>query len=234
VRRFLFLFAIPALRGNFLLNPSFERPNLNGVNSTRVFGTGSTDIDDWIVTGGGPSTVSIVRSDFTDQGLSFTPHAGDQSLNLTGNFPGEAAGVRQSVALTVGDDYRLTFWVGNQDDSKSNYPLAATVMLFLNGDFQSLFTNSNSTHGDIDWKRFVFDFTATQSVNTIRFSNGTLTFEDYVGLDSVNLEDVTGSPEPPTLLSAAVVLVVLACARRVSRKGRSCTLEHLTSGNSMP
>jgi hypothetical protein len=225
VRRFLFLFAIPALRGNLLLNPSFERPNLNGVNSTRVFGTGSTDIDDWIVTGGGPSDVSIVRSDFTDQGLSFTPHAGDQSLNLTGDFSGEAAGVTQTVKLTVGDDYRLTFWVGNQDDSKSQYPLAATVQVFLNGDFQSLVTNSNSIHGDIDWKRFVFDFTATQSVNTIGFENGTLTFEHYVGLDSVNLVDVTASPEPPTLLSAAVVLVMLACARRVSRKKRNRTPE---------
>jgi len=74
-----------------------------------------------------PANVSLVRDTFTIGNLTFLPHSGKQSINLTGDISGEAAGVLQDVELQVGDEYQLTFWVGNEDNSAPNVTLDATV-----------------------------------------------------------------------------------------------------------
>ena len=224
MKPFVWLLVTPALWANLLTNGSFEQPNLTDGTTSKIFASGSNAIDGWTVTGFGPSDVSILRSDFTIDNLSFAAHSGNQSLNLTGAFPGEAAGVSQKVPLTKGDQYELTFWIGNQDDTAANFTLAPTVELDLNGNFIDFFTNTATTKGALKWKQFTYDFTATKAANVIGFSNATLSFEHEVGLDSIDLKDVTPgavTPEPASLAMSAFGLALLLAGFRRMRLARS-------------
>jgi hypothetical protein len=204
------------LWANLLFNGGFERPNLTVPSDT--YPAGSTDIPGWLVTTFAPAQVSIMRSDFLDGDLTFLPHAGDQSLNLTGDLPGEAAGVEQTIKLEIGHQYDLTFWIGNQDNSIPKYSLDSTAALYINGDFISFYTNDRNNHDALNWKKFSYDFTATTNDTTIQFSNATLTFDAFTGLDGVDLEDVTGqsTPEPATMWLAGLSLLFIAALAKKS------------------
>ena len=134
-----------------------------------------------------------MRDDFTIGNLTFLPQSGSQSLNLTGDLSGEDAGVLQNVDLKIGHDYILTFFVGNDDNSAPNFTLDASASLTLDGVFEGIHTNGNNTHHAVNWKQFQFAFTATQTANSIEFQNATVPNEDYIGLDGVDLEDITST-----------------------------------------
>jgi hypothetical protein len=215
--------SMPAICANLLTNGSFEQPNLTGNTTIHVYDAGSAAINGWTVVPFAPADVSILRSDFTNDKLSFLPQSGDQSLDLTGDFPGEAAGVSQNVTLTIGRPYELTFWIGNQDNSVSDYELDSTASLTINGHFISFYTNGDNTPGALNWKEFTYDFTATQASNSIQFNNMTLSFDREIGLDSVDLEDLiaqTTTPEPWTLWLAAAGLLAIRFVRPLRSSGR--------------
>jgi hypothetical protein len=218
--KYLVLFALGAatLPANILINGGFERPDISG--DSRVFPTGSTGIPGWVIGNIPPETMSIVKDTFVDGNLTFLPQAGTQSLNLTGDFPGEAATIAQDVTLTVGHQYELSFWIGNQDNSVTNYTLDSEAGLYLNGNLISFYTNSDNTHHAVNWKQFTYDFTATVADNSVEFQNLTLSFDHYIGLDSVDLEDLTRvntTPEPAILwLAGSALLSVAYLARRRS------------------
>ncbi|MGH9668463.1 MAG: DUF642 domain-containing protein [Bryobacteraceae bacterium] len=221
------LLTTPTLWANIITNGGFEFPNLTGNATTRNFAAGSTGIPGWLVTPFFPASVSIVRDTFTDGNLSFLPHSGDQSVNLTGAISGEAAGVLQNVKLQIGHKYELTFWVGNQDNSAPNYMLDTTVALYVDDDLVNFYTNGKSSHHALNWKESSYTFTAATTATSIQFSNATVPNEDYIGLDSVNLEDITRqtmTPEPGTIgLAGAAILLLGACAltkRRFPRRAR--------------
>jgi hypothetical protein len=222
------LIAAPAIWGNLITNGGFESPKVTGATSAEYF-AGSTDITGWLVIPGAPADVTVMRDDFTIGSLTFLPQSGTQSLNLTGDFSGEDAGVQQDVNLTIGDTYILTFFVGNADNSAPNFTLDATASLTINNSFIGLYTNGSNTHNGVNWKEFQYTFTATQTSNTIAFQNGTVPNEDYIGLDGVDLQDITDkqggptAPEPSTLfLGGAGFGLLWALARRRDRKGSVC------------
>jgi hypothetical protein len=206
---------VPAMCANLLTNGGFENPNLTGNKTNEIFDAGSSGIPGWLVTPFAPADVAIVRDNYTTGGLSFLPHSGSQSLNITGDFSGEAAGVVQDVKLQVGDQYELTFWVGNQDNNAPDFAMDATVAVYIDGQFANSYTNGNSSRDALNWKQFSLTFTAAKTNTSIQFENFTLPNEDYIGLDDANLVDLTphaDAPEPATLwlmglaLSAAGVV----------------------------
>src|SRR5436309_1099159 len=104
--------AAPAMWANLLTNGGFEQPNIIGATSMEFFAD-STDIPGWRVipkfVPNFPADVTIMRDDFKIGNLTFLPQSGTQSLNLTGDFSGENAGVEQHVNLQIGHQYILTF-----------------------------------------------------------------------------------------------------------------------------
>lgn len=212
------LLTAPAMWANLLTNGGFEQPHVTGATS-QEFLAGSTDIPGWLVVPGYPADVTIMRDDFTIGNLTFLPQSGTQSLNLTGDLSGEAAGVLQNVDLKIGDDYLLTFFVGNEDNSAPNFTLDASASLTLDGAFIGIYTNGNNTHHAVNWKQFQFAFTATQTANSIEFQNATVPNEDYIGLDGVTLQDITDkrvteTPEPATIGLTGLALLAAGWRRR--------------------
>jgi hypothetical protein len=63
----------------------------------------------------GPSgtAVSIVSGSFTQNGVSFPAQDGVQWLDLTGDSSNSTEGVSQTVATTAGDQYQLSYSIGN-------------------------------------------------------------------------------------------------------------------------
>lgn len=215
----LLLVGAPAMWANLLINGGFEQPHITGGTTRESFPAGSTDIPGWLVVPFAPADVSLLRDTFTIGDLSFLPHSGTESINLTGNISGEAAGVLQNVKLQIGHDYELTFWVGNQDNSAPDFTLDATVGLTVNGSLVNFYTNGNSSHHALNWKEFSYMFTATKTATSIEFQNFTVPNEDEIGLDDANLVDIThqaDTPEPGTPWLVGMALLAVAGRRRIS------------------
>ncbi len=214
------LLAVPVMWANLLTNGGFEQPLVTGATS-ESFPVGSTDIRGWLVVPFPPADVSLVRDDFTADHLTFLPHSGVQSLNLTGDISGEAAGVLQKVKLQMGDEYELTFWVGNQDNSAAHYSMDATVGLVVDDNFVHMYTNGDNSHHALNWKEFSYTFTPAKTSTSIEFENLTLPNEYYVGLDDASLVDLTphaGTPEPNTLWLAGMTLWAAGRRGRIFRR----------------
>lgn len=79
----------------------------------------------------------LLNNSYSELGgsLLFTSQSGQQNLDLTGPFNLGDNGVQQSVATTTGQQYTLTFYVGNQDNRQPNYLLGSTVELDINNVF---------------------------------------------------------------------------------------------------
>jgi hypothetical protein len=159
----------------------------------------------WTAEGGLNENVLVLSSSYTEPGVSFSPHSGTYALDITGaGNQGTFVGIHQSVALTQGTNYELTFWVGNvtgdgtPGSNSAVYTGSSTIALLINGNQVGLFTNSNVTVGNVNWEEFTDDFTATSSSANIEFQNATIG-DNYAGLDDVSIATVTTAvPEPST------------------------------------
>src|SRR5262249_50186704 len=128
----------------------------------------------------------------------FNAQEGMNSVDLSGPFNvGPSAGVQQTVPVTPGHGYALTFWVGRVTPTGGPggvYPGPATVDLVVDGGPRLPFTNSNFTNGSINWKSFTHTFTATSTQVSIAFLNGTPGGNNLAGLDGVSLEPLPSVP----------------------------------------
>jgi len=217
--------ATPAA-ANLLLNGSFETPVVPGSSLTcgAVFNTdcqgyfspdqpgfpgGPSDIGGWSVVGkGGESGVAVILQlgpNYTETNgsggtLHFHAQSGNQSLDLTGEGnQGLTNGVRQSVGTSSGADYRLSFYVGNQDDSAPGYANPSSIVLYIDGSAIDTFTTPDVTVDDLSWRHFHYDFTALSALTTIAFLNGTDIGDNFAGLDHVSLNAINAVVEPGTL-----------------------------------
>jgi hypothetical protein len=178
----------PAWGGmNLLDDGSFERPKVAQESQLRIVQSGRV-FHGWTVTGSG--AVSLVGAGYTEEAgaLHFTPREGTQSLDVSGPSNEGAVGVEQTAATTIGANYRLTFFLGNQDDSWANYPRASRIEVVINGMSQGIFRNDRIVPNDLAWKKFVIAFTASADATTIEFINRTPRRDNECGLDAVSLE----------------------------------------------
>src|SRR6185295_11397236 len=121
---------------NIITNPGFEDPSISPP-TFRVFGSGSTAINGWTVTGSACAANCVLHLTdlYTEPSnigtIAFLPHGGSQAPDLTGGGNTTDGGIEQTVNLTVGTTYTLSFWLGNMDDAAIGYTSPSTIVVFL-------------------------------------------------------------------------------------------------------
>ena len=162
---------------------------------------GDTGLTGWTVTGPTGTGVSAVSGTFSQNGVTFNAQAGSLWLDLTGNNSNSTEGVAQSVATTIGDVYRISFWVGNTSGG-SIFGTTSTVNVSVNGGPSAPFTNSQANATGLTWQQFTLDFTASTAMTLINFANGDPGGDNSNGLDNVTLTDRGPSTSPVPLPGA--------------------------------
>jgi len=169
---------------NLIKNGSFERPVVP-VGSFELFGSGSS-FSHWDVLGG-PGNVSVVSGSFTQNGFSFPAKGGAQWLDLTGDTD-TATVVSQTVQTTPGEQYTLSFSVGNVHDPGGVFGTTSTVDVYAGENHLITATNSRGSGSTtMAWKKFATTFAAVGSTTTLLFQNSDPPNDSANGLDAVKL-----------------------------------------------
>jgi len=164
------------------------------------------------------NSVLMLRSDYYEfyggPQIPFVSHAGNQHLDISGAGNTGNAGVQQWIDTDPGSWYRLSFWVGNQDnDSHAYYTQSSSIRLLIDGDDLGTFTNADSTVGAMNWKLFSYRFMAQNALTLVTFVNAT-SGDNMAGLDDVS---IAHTPEPSTwvMIVSSGLLMLLARSRRL-------------------
>jgi hypothetical protein len=197
------LLSVPAVYASPLVtNGSFEDgsfvedPGLTG--ATLLFPS-STVMTGWTVFNSDLAWIDNVNL------FAVVASDGVKSLDLTGADTVPFGGVQQTIATASGQSYILGFDLGgNLDYNLGNSP---EVLASADGTSAS-FTFTPAAHVQ-EWKHFELPFTATSS-STLVSLLGTSTGGAYIGLDNVSVNEVSATPEPPTMVLAAFGLFCLA------------------------
>jgi hypothetical protein len=195
--------ALPSY-ANLISNGSFESGNfVPNAQDTMVLTVGATDITDWTVQNASLAWIGPANP----FGLSASD--GSYFLDLSGyhdNAPYGGVLQSQTIATTVGAQYRVTFDIGT-DPQYDSAPVGVQVTA---GSSSSSFTSTPLNPNQ--WESFSFDFIATSTATTLSLVGQAGTDEKYVGLDNVSVVQI---PEPGTLaLLAGPGLLVFAAWRR--------------------
>jgi hypothetical protein len=178
---------------NLFTNSGFELPvTANGNFLTLGPGNG---ISGWQITGQPGNAVGVANTNYAEASIRFPAQSGLNALDLSGaGNTGPANGINQNVATVVGQEYNLSFWVGNADGSgNASYLLPSTVLLSIDGATPMAFTNGDVDFQSVNWRLFTTTFQANFLSTNIAFYNGTGLADAYTGLDNVAL---TAVPEP--------------------------------------
>ncbi len=181
-------------------NGSFELPVVP-TSSFATFTTGSTSITGWTVVG---DRVSVISGTYVESGITFNAQSGAQWIDLTGPGSNQPSnGVSQNVATTIGELYRISFYVGSATENSGVF--ASTVDLSIAGGPRVSFTNPTTPRTTMDWQLFTADFTATSTLTNITFFNGSSPNNGLSGLDNVTLQ-VIPAPGAAALLGLSALL----------------------------
>jgi hypothetical protein len=208
---------------NLLSNGSFEAP-IVPVGGGTSFGVGSNLITGWTVFGPAGTSVTLLNTLFTQFGVSFPAQDGNQWLDLTGVSVNQPDGVSQTVATIIGDQYQLTYFIGNTTGG-GIFGTTSTVDALLNGTPTFSDTNSTVNPTTLSWSQFSHTFIATTASTTLGFRNADPINDTSNGLDNIVLLDlgpavvgVPGLPEPSLLALFGIGMIGLGLSRRRKAK----------------
>ncbi len=204
-----------------LLNGSFETPAVPAGSFTQ-YGNGG-NIGGWSVFTHPTNAVLAISTTYTEPQITFNAFDGLVALDLTGGGNTGPNGVFQDIATVVGQLYSLSFYLGNAQGSGSPtqpntnvYLLPSSLSLDITGSGSTVYTNSNTTPGNINWQQFTQNFTATSATTQIRFTNLT-SGDNYAGLDAVSITE-SAVPEPTTWAMMLVGFAAIGFAMRRQRQ----------------
>jgi hypothetical protein len=189
-------FSLPAKAANLLTNGGFDDTTgfVDQGGGQMALATGSTTITGWTVI----SNTVAWTAPSNSFGLTGSNGSGS-FLDLQGITDGAPfGGVQQSVATCATCVYQLTFFLG----SSSNFGVQDSITASAAGESQ-LFTSTNNGNQENLWEEETLDFTATGSSTTISLLGNTIPNGVFIGLDTVDLEQISGPvtsavPEPST------------------------------------
>lgn len=172
---------------NLLINGSFESGTYTfGGDGAQSVYPGESTITGWSII-----TKSIAPILYPNS-YSIVPEDGTISLDMQGyyeSFP--YGGVQQTIATQAGNQYRLSFWIGVQNDL--GIAIGPASVIATAGTTSQQFTNTLTGAGN-QWQQFTMDFTAAGALTTISLSGQSTQGGAYIGLDNAVLEAlVTGS-----------------------------------------
>jgi hypothetical protein len=165
-------------------NGSFESPGVPNGGFTD-FAAGSGSLTGWTVVG---VDVAIVSTNYPN-----TPaQSGSQWLDLMGVDQG-GGGITQSIATGTGQQYSVSFWVGNITSLPGT---SSTVDFKVNENLVLSATNSDPS-AILSWKQFSTTFIATGPSTLIGFFNADPIIGDVNnGLDNIVVSEVSNTPLP--------------------------------------
>lgn len=179
---------------------------------------GSSGLTGWTVVGISGTEVSVVNKTFASECCVFPAEDGSNWLDLTGDLTNnDTEGVAQTVATNIGDNYALTFWIGNVFDPNGIYGRTSTVDVSANGVSLGAFVNScTACTATLTWQSFTTTFQATSNSTTLQFLNGDPSNDNSNGLDNISIVDLGPGtvPEPTCLMLVIPALLALAASAR--------------------
>lgn len=213
---------------NLVKNGDFEQTTLT--QSSRIFNT--NDVSNWQTTGYNflfkPNTATSTGArnnpletmrlagpgNGVDNGFRDSPSGG----NFIGADGGWHTGsIQQTIDnLVIGNTYKLSFdWAAAQEDI-ANGPTTENWSASLGNQTFTTDTLQNPNHGFQDWRKQIFNFTATNTSEVLSFLAGGTPQGDppFSLLDNVQLNAV---PEPDSLALMLAGLGVLAVTSRRRR-----------------
>ena len=193
-------------QANLLTNGSFESGAfVNQGNDTMSLAAGSTVITGWTVVTDTTAWIGATNP------FGLSASNGSFFLDLTNYQAGPPfAGMSQTIATIPGATYSLSFDLG----SSTFWGRPDSITTSAAGTSQTF--TSPSTGGNNDWQSVLMQFVASSTTTTVLLQ-GASGF-NYIGLDNVDVEFVSGPgpspvPEPTTLALLGLGLASLAVAR---------------------
>jgi len=216
------LLANSAYAANLINDGGFELPVVGPggfETGNQVFTVGQTIDSAWTVIGSSAGNVAVTPSGETDiGGITYLAEEGSQFIDLTGRLDrGAAIGVQQSFSTISGQQYTLSFYLGDLNNpAYSPHNGTASALVQLNGVLFQTATNSESTGVTPGWEQFSYDFVAMGPTTSLSFISNSVNGVALNGLDNVVVDSV--SPEPATygFLTLGLGILALLSKRRLS------------------
>jgi len=201
MKRYLLLAATAAALGasqpaaaatNLVVNGGFEKPVDSSGASIVIYAGGEPTGFGWTVTEG---SVDVHNTNGPFGGEPDPAGAGVGALDLIGL--GDKGGIAQSFATQIGAVYVLTF-----DYANNPFGPSASMNFGVRGASGNLFsqnvTHSGSVLPAMNWTHYTFEFTATEAMSTLFFTNTAGFTSGGIYLDNVSVigPDPAAVPEP--------------------------------------
>ena len=148
------------------------------------------DFSDWNYT-------SVDGFSFVDIGF---PHGGLYAA-FFGDLQEDGGGsISQSLTTTVGSSYVLSFWFAGDGDTPSGFSA------IVGGNVLYQVTNPSF---DANYNLYTFDFTAASASTLLQFTE----YDDpgYINLDDVSVVPSATVPEPTSMVTLVLGVVILSC-----------------------